>query len=153
MTCMCNPYVQDTVFCSPPEQSEHLQTDPMMIGGSTILWRDPQDVALRLEPGTLPVGGLSDGETVPPAPMAAVLLVNAARWQLRDGSRSMAIVLRGLSLLVAQAEGAWLLCCCVMCQGGAHLCMAQLFCGASTQTQTRHPSGSHILSSAPSRDY
>ncbi len=42
--------------------------------------------------------------------MAAVLLVNAARWQMRDGSPSMAIVLRGLSLLVAQAEGARPLC-------------------------------------------
>ena len=65
----------------------------------------PQDVALRLEPGTRPACGVPDSETVPPAPMAAVLLVNAARWQLRDGSRSMAIVLRGLSLLVTQAEG------------------------------------------------
>ena len=68
-------------------------------------------MALRLEPDASPVAGGSDADTVPPAPMAAVLLANAARWQLRHGDTSMAVVLRGLSLLIAQAEGArWLRC-------------------------------------------
>ena len=65
-----------------------------------------QDVALRLEPDASPDAAASNTDTVPPAPMAAVLLANSARWQLRHGATSMAIVLRGLSLLTAQAEGA-----------------------------------------------
>ncbi len=64
-----------------------------------------QDVALRLEPDASPDDGTSATDTVPPAPMAAVLLANSARWQLRHGATSMAVALRGLSLLIAQAEG------------------------------------------------
>lgn len=74
---------------------------------STLCWR--QDVALRYEPAAAAVPAASSPapETVPPPLVAAVLLVNSTRCRLLHKSPSTQFTLRGLSLFIAEAEGAF----------------------------------------------
>ena len=66
-----------------------------------------QDVALRYEPVVAPQPEAAPEQcSVPPPAVAAVLLANSARWQLRQESTCMPITLRGLSLFLAEADGA-----------------------------------------------
>ena len=64
---------------------------------------------MRYEPAAAAVPAASSPapETVPPPLIAAVLLVNSTRCRLLHKSPSTQVTLQGLSLFIAEAEGAF----------------------------------------------